>query len=488
MRKHEGRKDMKKRFLMAIALLSAILLTSACSGSVSPFQNLQSSESFSGFDSSVAESSQDDSSGSSSAESSSEAESSVPPAPESSTESDISQPSQDESSAVSDISQPSQDESSAGPEISQSSQDESSLTSEETSDPVSDPSDDDISTVDYIERKYFVNKLTPSEKKNFAILYHSAKSFKEKAVFGAPIQEPELDRLMWLLNYDCPELIHLKGDYGLSYNEDGSISGVRFFYNMTEDEYSGCMKQLDDLFDSLKQQTQGMSEYETEKYVYDLMFNELVYDETTERSGSAYGALIEHYSRCEGISKGFAWCMNELGIETMTLSGIPLWENSGSFSTHSWNIIKLEGNYYNVDLTADNLRNDKDEFVVPLYSFLNQNDEVLSKTHMPLDLYRELGVPSCDTNQLNYHILIDHVITSDDDSKSRLWEMLDEAFTPEGEVYIPIRFSSAGTYEAFIDDWEGYYNEYIDEKGLDYRFARLYYNEVKKTAALHTED
>ena len=70
MRKHEGRKDMKKRFLMAIALLSAILLTSACSGSVSPFQNLQSSESFSGFDSSVAESSQDDSSGSSSAESS----------------------------------------------------------------------------------------------------------------------------------------------------------------------------------------------------------------------------------------------------------------------------------------------------------------------------------------------------------------------------------------------------------------------------------
>ena len=486
---------MKKIVLPTVILLTAALLSAGCNNPASPSQTSDViSETFSSETSeeTIPESSSSPSVYESSVESLPESSAKTSSAEKSSAE--VSHKSSEASDVVSsdtsetESHEPSEDESSEPSELPESRIEESSSVSEVSHLPEPYDPYEDITTIYDIENKYFVNKLNEQDKKSFAVLYHTAEKFEKNAKLKHSVEENDFDRLMWLLNYDCPELIHLKGDYAPQYDNNGKVSGVKFFFNMKEEEYPDCRKKLDNLFFSLRQQTADMNEYETEKYVYDMMFNNIVYTETTNCSGSAYGALIEHKARCEGISKGFAWCMNELGINCMTLSGHPLWESGSMYSTHSWNIIRLGSNYYHVDLTADNLRDNEDQTVMPLYSFLNQCDEIMSRTHLPLEMYRNLGIPSCSNDDMNYHVMNGLVITSDDDQKARLWELLDRFFSPSGEITIPIRFTSAGPYEEFLDNWESYYNSYLVTNEYVYRYAFIYSNDVGNTINLYIED
>ena len=186
-----------------------------------------------------------------------------------------------------------------------------------------------------------------------------------------------LDKLMQLLNYDCPELINVTGDYSPIYigNDDRYVSGVGLYYNMDNQEYEKCRNELSDFIDDMKSSLEGKSDYEKEKYVYDYIFDNCMYDEYTDNSGSVYGALIEHKARCEGISKSFMLCMRELGIDCITVVGVPLWENNGAYSNHSWNIVKVDGNWYHVDITADNVSDEFNPDTSPLYGFMNSDDE-----------------------------------------------------------------------------------------------------------------
>ena len=283
------------------------------------------------------------------------------------------------------------------------------------------------------------------------------------------------------------ELIHLKGDYSPISEGFDTVSGVRYFYNMNQKEYPRCRREISSFFDSLREQTAGMSAFEAEKYVYDLMFDSIVYNENTEHSGSVYGALIEHNARCEGISKAFAWCMNELDIGCITIAGTPLWENTSIFSSHSWNIVCLDGVWYHVDLTADDLKTSPDEHVIPLYSFLNSNDETIRATHLPSQIFTDMGLPSCSSEELNYHVMYDLVLTPEDDTEKGLFDIMDRYYKEEGEVFLRVRFTSADSYNSFTDVWESLYNSYLVSHGLPYRYATLFYNDVGKSVCIHID-
>ena len=471
---------MKRIVFPAVILLTAALLSAGCSNKDNAAQDPADTQE--SILSEISETTKEESSSVSSHEAPAE---SSEESPQESSDA-ASSKDEDPSASSSESPEPSHDESSGSSEKPESSAEESSEISEISSEPF-DPNED-ITTVYKIENKYFVNKLNEQEKKSFAVLYHAAENFESGATFRHSVAEDDFDKLMWLLNYDCPELIHLKGDYAPHYDYSGNVNGVKFYYSMTKNEYSGCMEELNGFFSELKQQTAGMSMYDAEKYVYDYMFSSIVYTETTEYSGSAYGSLIDRKARCEGISKGFAWCMNVLGFECMTISGYPNWDSGSLYATHSWNIIHLEDGYYNVDLTTDNLREDEDQTVMPLYSFLNQCDEIMSRTHTPLGIYADLGIPACVSEKMNYHVMNGLVITPDEDNKTRLDELLDRFYSPEGEISIPIRFISSESYEDFLDNWESCYSDYLEEKGFVYRYASLYSNDVGKTVVLYIEE
>ncbi|MDR1794183.1 MAG: PASTA domain-containing protein [Erysipelotrichaceae bacterium] len=64
-------------------------------------------------------------------------------------------------------------------------------------------------------------------------------------------------------------------------------------------------------------------------------------------ASSAYWALIEHKAMCTGYAQAFYLMAKEAGIPALVVYG------SGPDSTHTWNLVRIDGVWYQVDTTFD---------------------------------------------------------------------------------------------------------------------------------------
>ncbi len=88
------------------------------------------------------------------------------------------------------------------------------------------------------------------------------------------------------------------------------------------------------------------TEYEKIKLIHDYIITNSVYDISTNQN-TAYDCLIERTSACQGYAALTYKMMEEAGIPCRIISG------SGLKEPHAWNIVKLEGLWYNIDCTWD---------------------------------------------------------------------------------------------------------------------------------------
>lgn len=103
----------------------------------------------------------------------------------------------------------------------------------------------------------------------------------------------------------------------------------------------------------------SMSNYEKELAIHDFItgwskFDYSVFSRSSAdgfKSGSdtPYGVLIDKSAMCHGYSSTFQLFMDMLDIECMTIFGIP----GSNGIEHSWNMVKLEGEWYCVDCAWD---------------------------------------------------------------------------------------------------------------------------------------
>ena len=104
--------------------------------------------------------------------------------------------------------------------------------------------------------------------------------------------------------------------------------------------------------------TEGMSAYEMELAVHDWLVEWGSYDRTvyanpnhSGRTGyrDPWGMLVGGYGNCLGYSSTFQLLMDLSGVECITVVGAAF----GSREDHAWNMVKLDGEWYCVDVTWD---------------------------------------------------------------------------------------------------------------------------------------
>ena len=100
--------------------------------------------------------------------------------------------------------------------------------------------------------------------------------------------------------------------------------------------------------------TSGKSDYEKIKIVHDYLIDNVEYDTTVLGSNiyNIYGALVSKKCVCEGYAKAFQYLMNELGIDNAIVIGTATNSNNET-ENHAWNYVKLDNNWYAVDVTWD---------------------------------------------------------------------------------------------------------------------------------------
>ena len=101
----------------------------------------------------------------------------------------------------------------------------------------------------------------------------------------------------------------------------------------------------------------GESTYEKIKAIHDYIVRNVQYDyvhlgnESYRTQYTAYGALIDGTSVCQGYAVLFYRMCLEAGVDARVISGVAL--TSDGDEPHAWNIAKIEDLYYYVDATWD---------------------------------------------------------------------------------------------------------------------------------------
>lgn len=104
--------------------------------------------------------------------------------------------------------------------------------------------------------------------------------------------------------------------------------------------------------------TEDMTDFEKELAVHDWIVRNGSYDQTvysnsahSGRTGyrDPYGILVGGYGNCLGYSSTFQLLMDLCGVECVTVVGAAY----GSREDHAWNMVRLDGEWYCVDVTWD---------------------------------------------------------------------------------------------------------------------------------------
>lgn len=108
---------------------------------------------------------------------------------------------------------------------------------------------------------------------------------------------------------------------------------------------------------------------------------------------SPYGVLIKGEGGCESYAKAFQIMLFMCGIENMLISG------TADGVPHLWNLVRLDRQYYHVDVTWDDPQPD-----VPGKAsryFLNVTDEIMSDHHE----WDRASYPACTSDKRNPYVM-----------------------------------------------------------------------------------
>ena len=131
--------------------------------------------------------------------------------------------------------------------------------------------------------------------------------------------------------------------------------------------------------------TPGMSDYQKELAIHNYVIKNAKYDSLASsnsepiESHNSYGVLVLGIGVCESYAKALSLLFSEAGLVEKYVVGDA---NDGTGSVgHAWNMIKLDGEWYNVDATWDDPVMSDGSSIIS-HDYFNITDKMIGKDHV----------------------------------------------------------------------------------------------------------
>lgn len=224
---------------------------------------------------------------------------------------------------------------------------------------------DDIGKIIYSALENNIDNL---KKENYTIdfsttfndlLHTTSGQYKLNRAFQSALDaffydHPELfyiDLTQFSINTKCISILSLK-----TYTVEITPQNQNYLQKSfkTEQELNNSINQLENIKNTIINNITSNNTYEQIKQVHDILVNTLEYDTsiTNTNKHNIYGALIEKQAVCEGYAKAFKYIMDNIDVECILVSGTAL-NSSRNNEAHMWNYVRLNDNWYGVDVTWD---------------------------------------------------------------------------------------------------------------------------------------
>ena len=196
---------------------------------------------------------------------------------------------------------------------------------------------------EYITIRYY------SEKKDISEISKLADSLLEDAYSYGDLPD-EGDYLKYQI-----------GGYDLEYGYEDKDPQKKFLkiypkyysYPLWEEELSLNVEKVMDSFSF----TEDMTDEQKVRRIHDYIVENVSYDTVhkqnsyNHKKSTAYYALMKKTAVCQGFCVLFYRMLKEAGIDNRIVTGQARYDDGKEY--HSWNLVKVDGMYYNTDITWD---------------------------------------------------------------------------------------------------------------------------------------
>lgn len=276
---------------------------------------------------------------------------------------------------------------------------------------------------------YYYTKLNDNQKTIYKSLANGIKELKQEIIlkdYDSKDNDEALKDIDIVFNYFCldhPEVFYLDNNYTVS--NMSSIIGNKVII-----EVSYSVENVDKLNEKVNEINEKIDEYlkdvdiknlmEAEIYLHDKLAQKVKYceyeniEDIPDSCHTIEGAFLNNVAVCDGMSKAIQILLSNVDIENIVVLGKL---NDGP---HAWNMVKLENNWYNLDITSN--KSIKIDGIV-IHSYFNVSDEFISKTHT---FSEKEKIPKSEdiTNKYNYYIYNNKYIEKNENFRSRLREII----------------------------------------------------------------
>lgn len=206
--------------------------------------------------------------------------------------------------------------------------------------------------------------------------------------FSVPVSEPKvLGELLLRLRLDHPELFYVTG---FSYRCRPGAESVELLpdYLFDKGKIRAHRQAMSARIAKLARPALNRSPLEREQYVHDFICRNVRYDKLKKPySHEILGPLGQGVSVCEGIAKAVKALCDALGLWCIVAISDSN-PDKGIKYRHTWNILRLDGQYYHLDVTFDNSLGREGPI---RYDYFNLDDRALFRDHEPVIF----PVPAC---------------------------------------------------------------------------------------------
>jgi len=241
-----------------------------------------------------------------------------------------------------------------------------------------------------ITRPYSYYKLTADQQALYDDIYNHAINLDEQFDLAVPTEPDEIAAVYQLMVNEDIELFYLDSKF---YYSGSPADKMKLKYTDTPSNIRKKRKDMDAATQEiLSKVTSGMSDYEIVKLFHDEIIKSVTYDTSAENN--VYGAFVNKRTMCQGYAGAFLRLCNLTGIPALSITG-------QTNEPHMWNMVKIDGEWYHIDLTWDDPdKEDSPSFARYDYFGL---DTATIKTLRTIDNY-DYALPEANSDRYNYFV------------------------------------------------------------------------------------
>ncbi len=214
--------------------------------------------------------------------------------------------------------------------------------------------------------------------------------------FLVPYADPaRISMIFFLVRLDCPEIFYAVTVKLRKWPQSDNLE-ILPEYLFDKKTIRQQQKAMSARVEKLARAVSTKTELEKELYIHDFICENIHYDKLKKPySHEIIGPLGHGVGVCEGIAKSVKVLCDALGVWCIIVISEANPEKKIKYR-HAWNVIRIDGKYYHLDVTFDNTLS-RDDAV--RYDYVNLADKQIFRDHEPV-IWK---VPECTDSDHFYY-------------------------------------------------------------------------------------